>query len=197
MAQTELAIQQGKTFVRTLRWESAPIEYEPITAIAATAPVSLTVPGHGVPDGWRIAIVSVKGMTEINASQPPKAKDYQQATVVSTDTIEINKINASGYAAYTSGGFIQYNSPVPLDGYTARMAIKDKMRGNEYYRLTTENGDITIDVTGYKIELSISAEVTAGFTFLSGVYDLEMVSPDGVVSQLIYGEVTVAPEVTD
>ena len=129
--------------------------------------------------------------------QPPKAKDYQQATVVSTDTIEINKINASGFAAYTSGGFVQYNSPVPLDGYTARMAIKDKMRGNEYYRLTTENGDITIDVTGYKIELSISAEVTAGFTFLSGVYDLEMVSPDGVVSQLIYGEVTVAPEVTD
>lgn len=197
MAQTELAIQQGKTFVRTLRWESAPIEYEPITAIAATAPVSLTVPGHGVPDGWRIAIVSVKGMTEINASQPPKAKDYQQATVVSTDTIEINKINASGFAAYTSGGFVQYNSPVSLDGYTARMAIKDKMRGNEYYRLTTENGDITIDVTGYKIELSISAEVTAGFEFLSGVYDLEMVSPDGVVSQLIYGEVTVAPEVTD
>lgn len=197
MAQTELAIQQGKTFVRTLRWESAPIEYEPITAIAATAPVILTVPGHGVPDGWRIAIVSVKGMTEINASSPPKAKDYVQATVVSTDTIEINKINASGFAAYISGGFVQYNSPVPLDGYTARMAIKDKMRGNEYYRLTTENGDITIDVTGYKIELSISAEVTAGFEFVSGVYDLEMVSPDGVVSQLIYGEVTVAPEVTD
>lgn len=196
MAETELAIQQGKTFVRTLRWESAPIEYEEITGIDKTAPVSITVPGHAIPDGWRVAIVSVRGMTEINASTPPKTKEYLKATVVSPDRIEINTLNASSFSAYQGGGFVQYNSPVPLDGYTARMTIKDRMRGTELTSLTTENGRITIDPVTYVIQLKIEATETATFDWTTGVYDLEMVSPDGTVSQLIYGTVSVSPEVT-
>ena len=66
-ATKDLTIQQGRTFSLALRWESQPVVYRPITAIAQTAPARLTVPTHGVPDGWRVAITNVKGMTEINA----------------------------------------------------------------------------------------------------------------------------------
>ena len=60
MASTkDLTIQQGRTFSLALRWESPPVVYRPITAIAQTAPARLTVPAHGVPDGWRVAITNV------------------------------------------------------------------------------------------------------------------------------------------
>ena len=74
----DLTIQQGKTFTLVLRWETEPIVYKAITAIAQTAPVRITAAGHGLVDGWRAAVVSVKGMAEINAENtPPRGDDYK------------------------------------------------------------------------------------------------------------------------
>ena len=56
----DLVIKQGKTFSKVLRWEAPPIIYKPITAITNAAPVRITSANHGIIDGWRVAIVSVK-----------------------------------------------------------------------------------------------------------------------------------------
>jgi hypothetical protein len=56
--------------------------------------------------------------------------------------------------------------------------------------------DITIDDTAKTVTITITAVVTAAYTFSSGVYDLEMVSGAGVVTQLLSGNVTVLDEVT-
>lgn len=194
----ELNVLKGKTYTQVVRWESPPIVYKPITAITQAAPVSITSAGHGVPNGWRVAIVSVKGMTQINAgSSPPKSSEYEQATVISANIIELNEVNASDYKAYTSGGYIQYNTPVDLTGYTARMALKDKVGGTELLLLSTSPGSgITIDNVNKTIELSMTATVTAGLPFSKAVYDLELVSSTGVVSLLLYGTVVVTSEVT-
>ena len=200
MAATEdLTIQQGRTFSLAIRWESPPIVYRPITAIAHTAPARLTVPTHGVPDGWRVAITNVKGMTEINAeANKLTSRDYHQATVVDANTLDINDINAAGYKAYTSGGYIQYGTPVDLTGFEARMAIKNRVGGTTLCMLTTEFGGITIDAAARIITLNISAVDTAAMTFTTGVYDLEMVSgaTPAVVTALLSGRVTVTKEVT-
>ena len=198
-ATKDLIIQQGRTFSLALRWESPPIIYRPITAIAQTAPARLTVPTHGVPDGWRVAITNVKGMTEINAeANKLTSRDYHQATVVDANTLDINDINASGFKPYTSGGYIQFNTPVDLTGFTARMSIKDRVGGTELLSLTTANSRIAIDATAKVITLTISAEDTAALTFTTGVYDLEMVSgaTPAVVTALLSGRVTVTKEVT-
>lgn len=196
-ANKDLVIEQGKTYTQVLRWESLPIVYKPITGILQAAPARITAAGHGVPNGWRVAVVSVKGMTQINAeSSPPKDKDYRIATVIDPNTVELNAVNAADYKAYVSGGYLQYNTPVSLAGFTARLSIKDKIGGTVLLSLTTENGGIVVDDTSKAITLSITAVASAALSWKKGVYDLEMVSPGGVVTALISGEVTVVPEVT-
>lgn len=196
-AHNPITIQQGRTFNRVLRWEAPPINYKPITAILNSAPVRITAAAHGLPDDWRTAVVSVKGMTEINAeSNNLRDKDYHAATVVDPNTVEINDINAAGFKTYTGGGYLQFNTPVDLTGFTARMTIRDKIGGIELLSLTTENGGITIDNATKKITLLIEADDTAALTWIRGVYDLEMVSSTGVVTALLYGEVSVKREVT-
>jgi hypothetical protein len=201
MLVANLTIVKGKTFSQKVRWESAPILYKPITGITQTAPVTITCNNHVVPDGWRVAIVSVKGMTEINASStPPKDKDYYEATVKSVSSIELNEINAAQYSAYVSGGYIQYNTPVDLTGYTARMSIKDsatpKAGAAELLRLDTTNGGIVVNNTTKTITLNITATATAALTFTKGFYDVEMVSVTGEVFLLMSGTVTVQSEIT-
>ena len=198
MAQNNnLTIQQGKTFQFVLRWETTPIIYKPISGITQAAPAALTVIGHGVPNGWRVAVTNVKGMTEINATaNAVKDKDYHVATVGTVDTITLNDVNAMGFKAYQSGGVIQYNTPVDLTGFTASMTIKDKKGGTSKLALTTENSRIVINTTAHTVLLTIDAVTTAGFTWATGVYDLEMISATGVVTLLSYGSVTVEKEVT-
>ena len=198
-ATKDLVISQGKTFALAIRWEAPPIIYKAIAAITQTAPARLTVVGHGLSDGWRVAVTNVKGMTNINAeANNVKDRDYKQATVIDPDTIELNEVNARGFKPYVSGGDIQFNSPVVLTGFTARMAIKDRVGGRELLVLTTENGGIAIDLSRATITLNITAAATALLPWKSGVYDLELVSSAAtpVVTNLLTGRVSVTKEVT-
>jgi hypothetical protein len=192
----DLTILQGRTFSYPLKWEIEPIVYKPITGITQAAPCIVTAVGHGLPDGWRVVIVSVKGMTQINASNPPKDNEYVVAKVLTADTIELNTVNAAEYKAYTSGGYVQYNTPQDLTSYIARMSIKDKVGGTELMSLTTTNSRILIDNTTKTIKLDIDALDTAAITWKRGIYDLELESPAGVVTALMFGTVTVTNEVT-
>ena len=209
MADTkDLTIQQGKTFSLVIRWETEPIIFKPITdiSLAAGAP-RLTVAGHGCPAGWRASVTRVKSPKQINAeNNPPKASDYRAVTVIDTNTVEFNDMapfddNGNEWPAYTEGGFLQYNTPVDLAGYTARMKIKDKVGGTVL--ASTEAGDtplnvlaIAIDNAAKTITLTIEATATDDFAWTKGVYDLEMVSPSGVVTTILSGKVSVTKEVT-
>lgn len=200
----DLVIQQGRTFTLVLRWETEPIVYKAITAITQAAPARLTATSHGCPDGWRAAVTGVKGMTEINAeANNVKERDFHPVTVIDANTIEFNEVDASGFKAYTSGGFLQYNTPVDLTGYAGRMKIKDKVGGTVL--LSTEAGDtpldvidIAIDTSAKTITLTIAASATDDITWSRGVYDLEMVSNDvePVVTAILTGKVSVTREVT-
>ena len=195
-ASKDLVFTQGKPFTLALRWETIPIIYKPITGITATAPVRLTVVGHGCPDGWRAAVTGVKGMSEINGeANKLKDTDYHIVTVIDVDTIEFNEVNAAGFKTYVSGGHLQFNTPVDLAGATARMTVKDKVGGRVLHSLTTENGGIAIDPAAYSITLNISATDTETFAWKGGVYDLEVVQ-GAVVTALLAGKVTVSKEVT-
>lgn len=193
----DLVIEQGKTFQRVVRWETTPAVYKAITAIPQSAPVTLTVPGHGIPDGWKAAVIDVKGMVEVNAlSSPPSSKDFRRVTVVDADTVQFNEISAASFKPYRSGGYLVYFTPVTLTGFTARMTIKDRIGGAVLAALTTENGGISVDTSAKTISLLISATATAGYTWTKGVYDLELISATGVVTALLAGAITLTKEVT-
>lgn len=186
-----LKIYQGSTFRETLRWESSTKVYVPITQITKTAPVVVTAAAHGLKAGWRCKVTGVSGMKEINMS------DYATSTGVTTDTVTFNQINATGYTTYTSGGILEYNQPVDLTGFSARMQIRAKLDDATVIKeLTTTNGGIIIDNTNSTITVLISATDTAALTFSNGVYSLELVSSGGEVTALIAGTISLVKEVT-
>lgn len=191
-----MTIRQGKTFAYPIWWEQPVHVYRPITAIARTAPVRITCPSHDVPDEWRFAVVSAKGMTQINAkNNPPADSDYRRAVVVDADTLEINEVNAADFAAYTSGGYVQYFQPVDLTGYQFRLVVKDRKGGTVLLTLTTANGGISVDHAKRQITLNISATDTAAIAWRKGVWEMEAVSGGGEVQTLLEGTVSVETEV--
>lgn len=185
-----LKIYQGSTFRETLRWETSTKVYAPITNISKSAPLVVTATNHGIPTGWRVKINGVLGMKEINSD------NYLIATLVTSSSVTFNSINSLAYNTYTSGGVLEYNQPVDLAGYTARMQIREKLTSTTVLEeLTTANGKVLIDNTAKTISLVLSAQATEAYTWKTGVYSLEM-EKDGVVTPLIYGNVSVDKEVT-
>ena len=110
-------------------------------------------------------------MKEINS-----ADTYHIATGTTVDSVIVNALNSLSYAAYVSGGVIEYNQPVDLAATTARMHVRDKIDSvDTILELTTENGGIVIDNVAKTITLVIGAIATAALTFSSAVYSLELI----------------------
>ena len=196
--QHDIELRRGATYVLPVRWETTPWLYAAIASISLTAPVTITSAAHAIPDGWKVAVVDAKGLTQLNAkNNPPKASDMRRATVVSATQIQFNEISAAAFGKHQAGsGYLAWLTPHSLAGYAARMQIKDRVGGAVLLSLTTENGGIALDDGGKVIEISITAAQTEALTKSAGVYDLELVSPGGVVTALLEGAVSVASEVT-
>lgn len=190
-AKVNLTIYQGSTFSEVLRWEGPTKVYKPITGITQAAPAVLNIASHGAPNGWRVKVTNVIGMKEINNTDT-----YRKATVLTGNSIELNEVNAVGYTAYTSGGILEYNQPIDMAGYTARMQVRSKLEDpTVLLELTTENSKITIDNVNKTITLLIAATDTTALTWVTGVYSLELIVGT-TVTTLIAGSITVKKEVT-
>ena len=184
-------LYQGSTFREALRWESATKVYVPITQITKTAPMVVTAPAHGAPAQWRVKITGATGMKEANTA------DYITSSATDTNTLTFNQINAINYNTYVSGGVLEYNQPVDLTGYTARMQIREKLDSSVVIaELTTENSGIALNNTNKTISLTVTAAATALFTFNTAVYSLELVSAGNEVTPLVNGVLTLVKEVT-
>lgn len=191
-AKINFKMYQGSTFNESLRWESGKKIYKTITNITQAAPCVVTSTNHGIPDQWRVKITNVGGMKDINSSE-----NYNVATRIDADTIELNSINAVGFAAYTSGGVIEYNEPVDITGYTARMQIREKIESVDFIdEYTTLAGTLVIDDVAHTISIVIPAITTTAYTFSQVVYSLELESPGGVVTPFANGQISLIKEVT-
>ena len=191
-AKINFKMYQGSTFNESLRWESGKKVYKTITNITQAAPCVVTSTSHGVPDQWRVKITNVGGMKDINSSE-----NYNVATLIDTDTIELNSINAIGFAAYTSGGVIEYNEPVDITGYIARMQIREKIDSVDFIdEYTTLANTLVIDEVANTISIIVPAITTTAYTFSQVVYSLELESPAGVVTPFANGQITLIKEVT-
>lgn len=203
-----LNIVRGKTVQLVIRWETTPVVSVPITAISlAYGAPRITATGHGLTNGWRVAVVRVGGMKQINAeNSPPRESDYHEATVVDANTIELNGVvpvdeNGRDWSAYTSGGFLQYNTPKNLSDKTIRVKVKDKVGGTVL--LSTEAGDAPLNAitatanhATKTISLEIPASATEVLTWSKAVWEVEAESAGGVVESVIaVSPVTVSDEV--
>lgn len=186
-----LKIYQGSTFRQILRWETSDKVYVPIVNITRTAPMVVTATAHGAPQGWRVKISNSAGMPQANTL------DYVVPSSVTQDTLTFNDINALNFSAYTTGGVLEYNQPVDLQGYTARMQIREKVTSETVIaELTVQNSGIILDNQNKTIQLYMSAQQTKNLDFKSAVYGLELESSGGEVFTMLSGSVTLVREVT-
>lgn len=87
--------------------------------------------------------------------------------------------------------------PVDLTGCTALAHIRTTAAAATILLvLSTANGKIALGGADGTVTLTVSAAETAAFTWLTGVYDLYITFPHGIVRRLMGGTVTVSPEVT-
>lgn len=88
--------------------------------------------------------------------------------------------------------------PVILTGYKARMQIRPEIDSSAVLaELTTENGGILIEApTTGTFVLYLDDVITAALEFDQAVYDVEMIAPNGDVTRVMQGVVTLSREVT-
>jgi hypothetical protein len=188
MATTDtLKIVRGKTLKKLIHWENGDvIVRKPITAISlASGAPRLTATGHGIPNGWKAAVVRVQGMKQINAaSEPPSKDDYREVTVIDADTIEFNGTNPvddSGreWSAYTSGGFLVFFAPMDLTNKRCDVVVKDKVGGT--ILLSSRAADTplnllasTVDNATKTILVRLEASDAAALTWNKAVWEAEM-----------------------
>lgn len=89
------------------------------------------------------------------------------------------------------------DQPIEFTGYTARAQAREEyISPTPFMNLTTENGGITLGATDGTVTLVMSAAATAAITAEHGVWDLELVQPNGEVWRVLQGEVCVSKEAT-
>jgi hypothetical protein len=194
-AKINYKIYQGSTFQEIYRWESQTKVYIPIESIQKSAPCIVTTSlNHNVPLGWRVRVVGAGGMKEINNT----GESYHLATSVSNTTITLNQVNSLQYSTYTGGGVIEYNQPVPIISYSARMQIRETVDSETVLYSTTSGvgGGLSFDLELSTINLNIPASVTETFDFATAVYSMELYDSMGLVVPFLVGNLTLVPEVT-
>ena len=186
MKPIDLDITRGETFKLVVQWETDPTIYKPITAISNTAPVRLTVTGHGMVEGRKAAVTNAIGLTELNATPNRiRERDRHAVTVIDADTIEFNDVDATGFGTYASGGILQYQTPGDLSAYTrardsfkARAGVSNRLicttGGTAGATKPTAAGTDGTAVWAATTAAPTTTEWVAGATYVAGeVIDLE------------------------
>jgi hypothetical protein len=86
-------------------------------------------------------------------------------------------------------------SPIDLSAWTGRSQVRSKVGGTVWFE-----PDVTTDVDG-NVTVTVTSEMTTGSawtsgTRLNGVWDVELVDTNGVVTRLVQGTVILSPDVT-
>lgn len=179
----------GETFAPVVRWAMKTLTTVAISGIARATPVLITAVGHGIPQGWPVAVVGVTGMPEINATRyPPVANDFHYATVADANTITLNDISSAQFQPYSSGGSIVYNTPQPLVGVVPTMTFYDTPQKDTVLATLTLGSGLTVDT----IQMLMVPELqTAGLLWDTAYYDLDVVDANAVVTRILTGILTI------
>lgn len=196
----DITITRGKTFEFGYLYADDELVYKPITAMPSTAPVRLTVAGHGVPEGWPVQVKCVKAPTELNSAEG----EYQFAKVVDANTLELNALNAHCWKSFSGSGLVVYSKPAALTGWKVRAKIRDKVGGTVLFTWASDpaespsaGGSAVVDVALSAFVLGMTAATAAAITWTKGVYEVEAIDPAGAVYPVTaISAVTVASEVT-
>src|SRR5258707_992895 len=99
----DFCVKSGETWHPTVRWATDVISTVPVTGITQAAPARVTAPGHGVPNGWPVALTGVQGMAQINATRfPPRGEDWERSAVIDANPITLPDVTSADVTLKTA-----------------------------------------------------------------------------------------------
>jgi hypothetical protein len=189
-----IAARRGETTNIPIRVERAGIVYAQIETLILAAPLRVIAPGHGLPEGWRAAIVNAGGLSRLNARRdPPEDADLRRVRRIDAGAIDFPDVNGRGLPGnYQEGtGQLAFHPPLELAHFAAaRMQVKDAVGGNVLATFATPgalaaavplDGALEIDAGASVLWLRLSAAQAAALAFEAGVFDIELLDHDGSV----------------
>lgn len=203
--EVDLIIQRGKTFEHVMLYGGSDPVQVSITAMPSKIPLRLSVPGHGLVDGWPVWVLCVKAPADINSSSSTDVAEVIQsepyrARVIDADTIELPWVIAANWAAYSGPGVLLAFPPEDLTGWVCRAQVRDKIGGAvlfDWHSDPAQAPDGLIELSGSKITLTMDDATAAALSWKRAVWDAELVSPAGKVVPLVaLSQITVEGEVT-
>lgn len=192
--QQDIVIIQGADWQPVMQWLSENMTHKLISGVTIGLPTLLTVTAHGLTGTAQIPvwITNVVGPRALN-TEDYRCVEPRWATVVDADTLAID-FDSGALQAYRSGGVLTYRAAVNLTGWTARQEIRESIDADTVMNsLTTENGGITLGADGTITRHMTAAQSTA-LGAMQGVYNLELIDPNGIVTRFAQGAVCVSPD---
>lgn len=178
-----LSVRKGASVDIPLRLETGTLSFAAISAMAKSAPLRVTATGHNIPDGWYVAIVDAKGMTELNATDSNDIRDneFHRVTWVDANAVDFDGISSAGFKTYTSGGYLAFYAPMSLASYTsARMDVKTRVGSDVILALNTTDGTLEIDDTTSTVWIRLEDDALDAVSAREYVFDIELVSATAV-----------------
>jgi len=192
-------IRLGASVDIPIRVETNSLTFAPIASIAKSAPVRVvTTSPHGVPDGWRAAIVDAKGMTELNSDKVSDS-DLMKVTVVDATTLDLDGISSLSFRTHTANtGAVAFYAPKDLSAYTsANMDVKKQVGAEAVANFNTIDGTLEIDALASAVWVRLDSSDLSALSAEDYVFDIELTRPDGIDAICSAESVfTVVPEVT-
>lgn len=182
-----ITIYRGETFEFGILYAEDEFmsPYPVVTAMVQTAPVRLTVVGHGIPDGWPVRIACVRAPEELNTPED----SWVYPKVIDADTIELNDMNANCWRTFSGPGVLIVPKPADLTGWHCRAQVRNKVGGDllfSWHSDPSESPDapVIVDVALSQFVLTMTAAQSEALDWSKGVYDAEVISPGGQVYKL-------------
>lgn len=206
--QIDITITRGKTFEFGFLYAQDEARQVLITAMPSKVPLTITVPGHGLPEGWPFWVSCVKSPLELNTAvssgdvREVMSAEPHVAKPVDVDTIAIPGVVAACWKAFSGPGVLITCPPVDLTGWHCRAQVRDRVGGTVLYSWHSDpaegaDGVIEVDPLLGRFVLKMDAATAAGLTWNRGFYDVEAIAPGGEVYPVTaISSVTVADEVT-
>lgn len=211
-----IEILAGKTFELALFVSTSDKVMKPITAMVGTAPVTLTVPSHGLVDDWLVTISGVVKPEQLNTmdsgcssalrSGYHNARSPYKVRVIDDDTIELVGVNGASWPTYTTGGIVEFYAPADLTDVEARAQFRKHINADTPILTFLSSGlpdydaagaVAIVDNTNSTVTLSLPASVAEELQAGTGVWDAEYITPSGEVYPLVaVSKYTILGEVT-
>lgn len=180
IAEFDLYIEQGASFDHTFQWFGGGKFIGHIEDLRPGYPTRIKVTGHGL-NAISPTPVIISGVNAEDVNGDP----VEMRNINSIDTgIDMASrddddwfempVSTQGETWYPGSGEMTYWIPSDIDGWGGECNIRKNWHSPVLYTISTVNGQMTLNGTDGSVRLQIPSDDSALFTFVNGVYDVDL-----------------------